>query len=177
MQLKLISFQSNIKKPINEFLKIIIGPSSSHTFGARRIGEFIRKSIAESPDITKGQLKLKFLSSMAMTGKGHNSDIAITAGLLGLSLEDTFSAIDIIKQKGFIINIDGKLINFDPTMDIVWDKKTVISSHPNSIIALFPNGKEQLFESLGGGVVRPDLMPAKYKNCPKELSFYNLSGL
>ncbi len=176
MKLKIIATNSYITKPVNGFFKIILGPSSSHTFGPFRIGQFIRKMIFENNSIQEGKLTLKFLSSMALTGKGHNSDVAITAGLLGLPLEKTFTAFDVAQNRNYLLPIDDKKISFNPATDIIWDKTTAISSHPNSILAILPNGQEQLFESLGGGVVRPDLIPNAYKHCPPELSFHNLSS-
>lgn len=176
MKNKIIAIDSSINKPINGFFKIILGPSSSHTFGPFRIGQFIKKMLTENSSISEGRLQVKFFSSMALTGKGHNSDIAITAGLLGLPLEETFSSLEIVKRMNYFLPIDNKKIFFNPDEDIIWDTTTPINSHPNSILAILPNKQEQLFESVGGGVVKPDMLPVAYQSCPKELSFHNLSS-
>jgi L-serine dehydratase len=95
---------------------------------------------------------------------------------LGLPLEDTFTSLEVIQAHNYKLSIDGKDIYFNPAKDIIWDKTTQTTSHPNSIIAILPNGEEKLFESVGGGVVNPDPFPKAYNNCPKELSFHNLGS-
>lgn len=176
MKAKIIATTNSIEKPVNGFLKVILGPSSSHTFGPYQIGKAIREILSADNQPLKGRLKIKFLASMAHTGKGHNSDIAIIAGLLGLPLEEVFTSLEVIQAQNYKLSINGKEIYFNPAEDIIWDTTTQITSHPNSIIAILPNGEEKLFESVGGGVVKPDLFPKTYKHCPKELSFHNLSS-
>ena len=63
---------------------IMVGPSSSHTAGAVRIGYVARKLLGEEPK--KAEIILH--GSFAATGRGHGTDKAIIAGLLGMSPDD-----------------------------------------------------------------------------------------
>ena len=63
---------------------IMIGPSSSHTAGACRIGNFSRIIFESLPS----EVTLYFSGSFAKTYKGHGTDKAVVAGLLGFSASD-----------------------------------------------------------------------------------------
>jgi len=64
---------------------VMVGPSSSHTAGAVRLGALAR-AIAGAP-LRSAAIKLH--GSFASTGRGHGTDLAITAGLLGFAPHDT----------------------------------------------------------------------------------------
>ena len=63
---------------------VMVGPSSSHTAGACRIGLFARALAGGQPDRAKVELH----GSFARTGVGHGTDRAIAGGLLGLQPDD-----------------------------------------------------------------------------------------
>lgn len=63
---------------------VMIGPSSSHTAGAARIGYTARKLLGETP--VRAEVYLH--GSFATTGRGHGTDRAILAGLLGMHPDD-----------------------------------------------------------------------------------------
>ena len=63
---------------------IMIGPSSSHTAGACRLGKMARTILGEAPS----EAVIHLHGSFAKTHKGHGTDKAIVAGLLGISAED-----------------------------------------------------------------------------------------
>lgn len=63
---------------------IMIGPSSSHTAGACRIGNFARIIFESLPR----EVTLYFSGSFAKTYRGHGTDKAVVAGLLGFSASD-----------------------------------------------------------------------------------------
>ena len=63
---------------------IMVGPSSSHTAGAVRLGAMARKILGEEP--VGGTIILH--GSFAATGKGHGTDLALVAGLLGMDPDD-----------------------------------------------------------------------------------------
>ena len=67
---------------------IMVGPSSSHTAGAARIGRVARTLLGEPP----AEAELLLHGSFASTGKGHGTHQALIAGLLGLSLDDPRTA-------------------------------------------------------------------------------------
>jgi len=63
---------------------IMVGPSSSHTAGAVKIGRISKKLLGE--EVAKADIY--FHGSFLATGKGHGTDKALIAGLLGLSVDD-----------------------------------------------------------------------------------------
>lgn len=63
---------------------IIIGPSSSHTAGAVRIGYLAGKIFGEIPK----KVKFKLYNSFARTGKGHGTDKGLLAGVLGMDVDN-----------------------------------------------------------------------------------------
>ena len=63
---------------------IMVGPSSSHTAGAVRIGLVSRKLLGE--EVRRAELYLH--GSFADTGVGHGTDKALIAGLLGMEPDD-----------------------------------------------------------------------------------------
>ncbi len=63
---------------------VMIGPSSSHTAGAVRMGNLVRKLLGD--DVSDAEIYLH--GSFALTARGHGTDRAIVGGLIGLSPED-----------------------------------------------------------------------------------------
>lgn len=119
---------------------ITVGPSSSHTAGAVRIGQVCRQLMGEKikrADIT-------FYGSFAETYKGHGTDKAVVGGLLGF---DTFN--EQIRDSLTIAPLEGLEINLY-TSDLP-------ASHPNTvhIDAYSKNSSVSLSGiSIGGGVIR-----------------------
>ena len=60
---------------------VMVGPSSSHTAGAARIGAMARTLLGEP--VTEAKIHL--YGSFAETGRGHGTDRALVAGLLGMT--------------------------------------------------------------------------------------------
>lgn len=77
---------------------IIIGPSSSHTAGAVRIGLLAGKIFGEKPQ----KVTFKLFNSFAKTGKGHGTDKGLLGGVLGFDVdnEKIKSAFDYAKKLG-----------------------------------------------------------------------------
>jgi L-serine dehydratase len=63
---------------------VMIGPSSSHTAGAVRLGRLARAVFGEQP----ARARITLHGSFASTGRGHGTDLALIAGLLGLAPDD-----------------------------------------------------------------------------------------
>lgn len=63
---------------------VMVGPSSSHTAGAVRMGGFARKLLAEPPR----QAIIGLHGSFAATGQGHGTPLALLSGLLGFAPDD-----------------------------------------------------------------------------------------
>lgn len=81
---------------------VMIGPSSSHTAGAARIGRMARAILnddVEAADVT-------LYGSFAKTGRGHGTDKALTAGILGYdpSSDKIRSAFEVAEKRGIPIH-------------------------------------------------------------------------
>ena len=92
---------------------VMIGPSSSHTAGAARIGLVTRALLGKTP--VKAHIFLH--GSFAKTYKGHGTDKALVAGILGMQTDDErirFS-LDVAKKEGLEIQIEtGELEDTHP---------------------------------------------------------------
>ena len=84
---------------------VMVGPSSSHTAGAVRIGNVCQKLMSEK--IVKAEILLH--GSFLKTGKGHGTDKAIVAGLMGMSVDDLEipNSFELAKSNGMEIEIKG----------------------------------------------------------------------
>ena len=147
-----------------DMFKIGVGPSSSHTLGPwRAAGLFLltlqNKNILDQVE----SIEILLYGSLAKTGKGHGTDIAVQ---LGLSGDDpvTFD-VNLIAEKIDKIKTSKKLnlngtheINFDPIEDIEFLKNKSLPYHPNALtfIAVLKNGEHisETFYSIGGGFVK-----------------------
>ncbi len=126
-----------MKESVFEILgPVMIGPSSSHTAGAARIA---RLAAALAGDFSKARCLLH--GSFAATGKGHGTDIAITAGLLGISESDEKLkfALRLAKEAG---------------REITFETADLGDVHENTVRIIFetPEGRHTVTgSSLGGG--------------------------
>jgi L-serine dehydratase len=146
-----------------DMFKIGIGPSSSHTLGPWRAAQqFVQ--LLQHKQVLEMVVEVKVLlyGSLAKTGKGHGTDIAI---LLGLSGDDpvTFE-VDQIDAKIAQINTDHKLflggkqqIGFFADDDMLFLFTESLPFHPNAVTfqAFLNNGTavSGTFYSIGGGFV------------------------
>jgi L-serine dehydratase len=63
---------------------VMIGPSSSHTAGAVRLGQLARRIFGEEPE----EITVHFYGSFAQTYRGHATDVAVIGGLLDFETDD-----------------------------------------------------------------------------------------
>lgn len=92
---------------------IMIGPSSSHTAGAARIGRMARAICHTKPT----SVHITLHGSFAETGRGHGTHLALVAGLLGLNPGDERlrQSMEMAKAEGLEITIErGDLGNVHP---------------------------------------------------------------
>ena len=118
---------------------IMVGPSSSHTAGAVRIGLVARKLLARPP--IRAELLLH--GSFAATGRGHGTDRALVAGLLGFEPDDTRIP-------------DSFAYAEEAGLDFRFDTVQLRDAHPNSVLLRLwaePDGApmEVVGASIGGG--------------------------
>ena len=148
---------------IFDMFKIGIGPSSSHTLGPWRAAQQFVQSLADKGilDLVEG-IKILLYGSLAKTGKGHGTDIAI---LLGLSGDNpvTFE-VDKVVPKTNDIRIGGKLflggtqnVSFNEAEDLLFLFNESLPYHPNAVTfqAFLRNGNavSETYYSIGGGFV------------------------
>lgn len=84
---------------------VMVGPSSSHTAGAVKIGRVSRKLLAEEVK----EAKIYFHGSFLATGKGHGTDKALIAGLLGMQVDDPAipDSFWIAGERGMDFSLEG----------------------------------------------------------------------
>ncbi|MEO6980113.1 MAG: L-serine ammonia-lyase [Mucilaginibacter sp.] len=146
-----------------DIFKIGIGPSSSHTLGPWRAAQQFVQSLEDKEVLLLvEQVKILLYGSLAKTGRGHGTDIAI---LLGLSGDDpvTFE-VDQVGPKTINIHTSHKLllageheINFDVDADLLFLFNESLPFHPNAVIfqSFLNNGSaiSETYYSIGGGFV------------------------
>ena len=151
---------------ILDIFKIGIGPSSSHTLGPWRAAQRFTRSLREEGLLFEvSSLEILLYGSLAKTGKGHGTDIAIQ---LGLSGEDPVrfptDQIDVrireIAERKKIILEGEQEIDFDPAKDIKFLLRESLPFHPNALSFLvnLKNGgaMAETYYSVGGGFVIKD---------------------
>lgn len=117
---------------------VMVGPSSSHTAGAARIGFVARQLLGE--DVKEAKILL--YGSFLATGKGHGTDKALVAGLLGMEPDDYRipDSLTIAKEKEIEISFGEVMLK---------------EAHPNTAQLYLKgvSGKELevIGQSLGGG--------------------------
>ncbi len=117
---------------------IMVGPSSSHTAGAVRLG-LLAKNVYDEP-IEK--ITFKLYNSYAQTGKGHGTDKGLLAGVLGLSVDDV--RIKDIFNSNLVKNINYKFEYYND-----------FNRHPNAVDFIFEGEKTMRIsgESIGAGEI------------------------
>jgi L-serine dehydratase len=149
-----------------DMFKIGVGPSSSHTLGPWRAAQRFCNML-ETSDVLYEVTGLRILlyGSLAKTGKGHGTDIAIQLGLDGqdpvtFDVDQINSRInDIRSMKELVLN--GKHeIGFNPDEDIEFFMNENLPYHPNalSFLATLKNGENlsETYYSVGGGFVEKE---------------------
>ena len=117
---------------------VMVGPSSSHTAGAVRIGLIARRLLGGQP----ATAKITLSGSFAATGTGHGTDRALVAGLLGMKPDD--------------IRIpDSFALAVEQGLAFTFDKTELKEAHPNTAILQLSTAGDRELEvqasSLGGG--------------------------
>jgi L-serine dehydratase len=119
---------------------IMVGPSSSHTAGACRIGLVARKMLGEKP----AEAQILLHGSFAATGKGHGTDRALVAGLLGMEPDDLRIPESFSEAEKEGLSFSFGTVKLD-------------GAHPNSVLLRLTGengGKlEMIGASVGGGKI------------------------
>jgi len=118
----------------------MVGPSSSHTAGAVRLGQLGRAILGAQPE----RAVLGLHGSFARTGRGHGTDRALVAGLLGLATDDPHirESLELARRAGMEVRFQEVDLGED--------------AHPNSVQMNLYAGDQEVEvvgASVGGGMV------------------------
>ncbi|MDX1912817.1 MAG: L-serine ammonia-lyase [Saprospiraceae bacterium] len=142
-----------------DIFKIGVGPSSSHTMGPWRAAQRFLAEI-NIPEVT--YVKVELYGSLAKTGKGHGTDLAVLLGLNGddpvtIPVEDVHGNVERIRSTRTIRLGGSRDIPFNPDDDVVFLYEQTLPYHANGLIfrAFYKNGEgvSQTYYSIGGGFV------------------------
>lgn len=177
-----------------QIFSIGIGPSSSHTVGPMRAALAFMQTIEKNGRLPEvANVRIELFGSLAMTGIGHGTDIAILLGLEGETPEATDpGAVD--SHMSAIINtsslylLQKKKIPFHLETDLLFHKGQRLPYHSNALRfkAFDESGKElftQIYYSTGGGFIvdheqifsaplpdPEDCLPHPFKTCDELLA-------
>ena len=120
----------------------MVGPSSSHTAGACRLGLLARNLVGGTPERARVELH----GSFARTGEGHGTDKAIAGGLMGFRPDDERirTALDIAEREGLAFSFDKTKLGEENEV------------HPNTVRITVERGDRShvmIGSSLGAGRV------------------------
>ncbi|MFF2455349.1 L-serine ammonia-lyase, iron-sulfur-dependent subunit beta [Peribacillus simplex] len=118
---------------------VMIGPSSSHTAGAARIGRVARTLFGKQPK----KAIISLYGSFAKTYRGHGTDVAVVGGILDFDTDDERipASLTIAEEAG---------------MEVTFTIEDTVMDHPNTVkIRLFDEDKELELVgiSIGGGTI------------------------
>ncbi|MBI1783118.1 MAG: L-serine ammonia-lyase [Sphingobacteriales bacterium] len=155
-------------EPISVFdmFKIGVGPSSSHTLGPWRAAQRFLQSIEDSGRLNQVvNIEVLLYGSLAKTGKGHGTDIAILLGLSGddpvtFDVSNINSKINDIKTMKKLLLQGKHEIDFDYGEDLDFLMNESLPYHPNAVtfLATFTNDDKiaETYYSIGGGFVKKE---------------------
>lgn len=119
---------------------VMVGPSSSHTAGACKIGYVAHKLMAQP--IIKAEILLH--GSFLLTGKGHGTNLALVAGLLGMKPDDKRIPHSFEEAK-------------KANMEVSFGETDIKDAHPNAVLLKLTGADgrylEVVGESVGGSVI------------------------
>jgi L-serine dehydratase len=154
---------------IFDLFKVGVGPSSSHTVGpmiaAYRFAQSCLDGISKfgdnNPSISRVQIEL--FGSLALTGVGHATDVAILAGLSGClpnktSPDEIQAIVQNVRESKRLVLSNRLEITFQEKSDLVWLFHETLPQHPNAMrFKAYSDSTELLFDdqyfSTGGGFV------------------------
>ena len=135
---------------------VMVGPSSSHTAGAVRIGLITRRLLGEKVKTAR----IGMYGSFAATGKGHGTDRALVAGLLGMEPDDIRipASFELAKQE---------------QMEFQIEEISLSGAHPNTAVlnveGISGRKLEVQASSLGGGRIMINRLDGIEVNCTCEM--------
>ena len=146
-----------------DIFKIGVGPSSSHTMGPWRAAQRFLAGCVDAGGFDRIEfLTVDLYGSLAKTGKGHGTDLAVILGLSGADpvtcdTSQLHALADAVRTQKWISLGGRRPIPFDPESDLVFHFGTALPFHPNGLTftATLQGGflQSETFYSIGGGFV------------------------
>jgi L-serine dehydratase len=147
-----------------DMFKIGVGPSSSHTLGPWRAAQRFIAECRQSGFLNSDtRLEVELYGSLAKTGAGHGTDMAVILGLMGEDPESCNTAFlpqkveSVWTSRHLSVPCQPEPLSFDPKTDIIWNRQVTLPYHPNGMrfTARNPDGAmlTETFYSLGGGFI------------------------
>lgn len=135
---------------------VMVGPSSSHTAGAVRIGQMVRALLDGQPK--KADILLH--GSFAETGKGHGTELALIAGLLGMEPDDMRIP-------------HSQSVAAECGMEVSIKNTEIADAHPNTALICVEGFQGDIMEiqacSIGGGRIQVSKIDGMKVNCSGEV--------
>ena len=152
-----------IMTTLEEFYKVGPGPSSSHTIGPMRITYDFYKRCTKLPADQLAKvtgIKVHLFGSLSATGKGHGTERAALAGVLGKEpatvAPEFLDGLAADPGKSYPVTLGGKTLNLS-LKDIVYDSAKGDFPHPNTMTCKLMGGDKAIYEleyySVGGGFI------------------------
>jgi L-serine dehydratase len=143
--------------------KIGVGPSSSHTLGPWRAAQRFTATLVEKGILDQvSSIQVLLYGSLAKTGVGHGTDIAVQLGLSGddpvtFDVNHITAKMNDIRQMKKLLLAGKHEIDFDPSEDIEFLFSESLPFHPNALSFLvnLKHGESiaETYYSIGGGFV------------------------
>ena len=152
-----------------DIFKIGIGPSSSHTLGPWRAAQRFTQSLERQNILYEvTAVKVMLYGSLAKTGVGHGTDMAVQLGLSGndpvtFEVNNIHAKLNDIAAMKKILLQGLHEVDFDPREDIEFLFSETLPYHPNALTFLvtLKNGDSiaETYYSIGGGFVVKEARP------------------
>ncbi len=146
-----------------DIFKIGVGPSSSHTLGPWRAAQRFLASCGQAGLLDRiRRISVELYGSLAKTGRGHGTDVAVVLGLagedpVGIDPALIHPRVAAIRSAGWLPLAGGRDVPFRPEADIVFHPEINPAFHPNglSFQANLDDGAShrETYFSIGGGFV------------------------
>jgi L-serine dehydratase len=149
-----------------DMFKIGVGPSSSHTLGPWKAARFFVDGLRKLHRLNHvTDLQVLLYGSLAKTGKGHGTDIAVLMGLCNqdpetIDVNTIENRVDAINDLKYIPLGGGNMVPFDPQEQMKFLFKESLPFHPNAMQFLYSleDGRQfcETWYSIGGGFVEQE---------------------
>ena len=166
-----------IQTTVDEMYKVGPGPSSSHTIGPMRITYDFYQRCTRLPAAQQARataLKVNLFGSLSATGRGHGTERAALAGIIGkqpATVEPAFlDGLVENPNQTFPVTLGGNTFNAS-LADIIYDATTGDFHHPNTMTCRLMAGEEELlsqkYYSVGGGFIEWEGYTPPQKGAPR----------